>query len=515
MKAAVAISSTVMLAYAISLRFMTALDIVLLVAVLLLLCGSVIGLVTLIHRMARKRWPALPSVLRVALIANAVLQLAVLITIHSVRRQGSVDRDELIDDIAYLVSTIEEVHPQPYHFFSQAAFRDSIEALTARLPPTIDEGAAFRQLAALMALLRDGHTQMRYEAMGMKLLFGQLLPYAFDMRGNRLLIQDCLIGSCGIPDGAEVLEFAGNPVEEVLADARKYVPHDSDFHLENSLISELCLFLAIRHDFAPIEVLYRAGDGAAPQTHREKLSLMDKLRLLEALGGEGLSDPYTFEVVEDGIGYVDFRSFRDRDRFRLFTEATFTAIAEEGVSDLIIDIRDNLGGHSSLGDDLLQYISSVPYTQFDSVLVKVSTASIEMGGLDDKNDIDSSITYRAKLKPLTNNPLRFTGRVYLLTSRRTYSSATSFSAAFTCYDVGTMIGEETAGLSVSYGDQLDFTMPRTQFPFAVSYKQFFRACGQADGRGVRPDHDIQASEAMDVARAMARTLAAEKDGGRQ
>jgi C-terminal processing protease CtpA/Prc len=78
----------------------------------------------------------------------------------------------------------------------------------------------------------------------------------------------------------------------------------------------------------------------------------------------------------------------------------------------------------------------------------------------------------------------------LLIGGKTYSSATLFTSAFQCFHAGKIIGTETGGLTVCYGDVYTFLLPNTKYNMRVSYKKFFNAGGIDNGRGIIPDYVV-------------------------
>lgn len=93
---------------------------------------------------------------------------------------------------------------------------------------------------------------------------------------------------------------------------------------------------------------------------------------------------------------------------------------------------------------------------------------------------------------------RFNGKVYLLTGTRTFSSAMNFAQAFKQYKIGTIIGEETGGWLVSFGDKVTTTLPVSHIPLSVSTKKFYTVgATDKDFHGVKPDIAIKADKALD------------------
>ncbi len=88
----------------------------------------------------------------------------------------------------------------------------------------------------------------------------------------------------------------------------------------------------------------------------------------------------------------------------------------------------------------------------------------------------------------------------MLTSNNTFSSASSFAWVFKECGVGPVVGEETGGMSVSYGDLLVYSMPVSGLSTTVSYKRFWLLhADERDIHGVIPDVSVKAPDALDTA----------------
>jgi len=74
----------------------------------------------------------------------------------------------------------------------------------------------------------------------------------------------------------------------------------------------------------------------------------------------------------------------------------------------------------------------------------------------------------------SSNPLRFNGSVYLLTSRVTFSSASSFAAAIKDFGIGILVGEETGGIFPHFGDVISFQLPSSKINGGCSYTEWHR-----------------------------------------
>jgi C-terminal processing protease CtpA/Prc len=219
------------------------------------------------------------------------------------------------------------------------------------------------------------------------------------------------------------------------------------------------------------------------------------------------SVPYTFRTLPDkNIGIIEFNQFTDLNKFKAFLDSAFQVLQKENIENLIIDIRKNGGGNSSLGDELFQYISPAPFAQFGKMIMKYSDVQKRFYKTSYNQDITNPNGFKIynnkntelKLIKLRKNPLRYKNNVFLLISHYTFSSAASFSWAFKYFKMGTVIGEESGGMAVCFGDVIFLNLPNTGLRYGCSHKKFYMY-GADDNNihGTLPDYTVEAEKALD------------------
>ena len=223
----------------------------------------------------------------------------------------------------------------------------------------------------------------------------------------------------------------------------------------------------------------------------------DGRRTTYVLKDSGVIDLPTFGVggpdeVESGL-----ESFAD------FFEQAFTTFQERNVRTLVIDLRKNSGGNSLVGDELLRYVTDQPYRMFARIEAKLSRPlldQLQQVGKTLSSDVTASVgKFEIAEPPLVApppTPLRFGGDVFVLTGSCTASSATDFAAVVKDFGLGTIVGEETGGLPTHVGNSVILTLPETGLELRVSSMYFVRPGDFDDGRGVLPDCEVVAQEAM-------------------
>ena len=190
--------------------------------------------------------------------------------------------------------------------------------------------------------------------------------------------------------------------------------------------------------------------------------------------------PLVLEFPEREVALMKLDDFQDLEKFKVFADSSFKILKERAITHLIIDLRNNYGGDSDVGDCLLQYLLDVPFRQYNRVFAKHSRLlkdrllAHKQGKPLSHSDSVLLLQPNGKVDTLKNEdetllelPHRFRGKVSLLVSTATFSSAADFAQAFSFYRRGNVIGEETGGWIISFGDIVQTTLPATKLPLIV------------------------------------------------
>lgn len=218
--------------------------------------------------------------------------------------------------------------------------------------------------------------------------------------------------------------------------------------------------------------------------------------------------PYSFRRIAGGrIGFIDYRACWYLDRFKTFCRQTFAEIKQAPVRGIIIDIRQNGGGDSSLNEVLCSSLSAKPLLRGGGIRVRANNRLRHEYGWLKYAQIylppalfapdGEIITYDFswyRTQPGKNNPLRFDGPVYLLVSAQTFSSAMDCAQLMKDSGVATLVGQPLAEPVNSNGEVYSFYAPRSGVQAGFPTKYFFSKTYR-DGECVQPDVSIFPSEA--------------------
>ena len=397
-----------------------------------------------------------------------------------------------IDTMAYYITTI---HPDPFTIIPESDFRTGIERIKTSLPDSVKTLDLYLQLAPIVASLGDGHTSLQAPAP----IFGWLdgarwfpLPLAVDPDTFEMT-----------SEGRQVAQINGIPAAEIV---RKVLATQSGESMAFRVVRVLWfggwpVAVSLFDPAGRYRVVFADGETieAAGVTFEEAVALTPEM---------GEKPDFTYRIIEDkNAAALEFNSLDNLDAFRPFLVSMFTDLKNRDIANLIIDMRENGGGSNSVGDELFQYISPVPFEQMSRGRVRISEPMRRLRPSIISPDFpkqDTIFEYPAswfELIPLRDNPLRFIGgdkKVFLLTSPITFSSAANFAWAFQAFNMGTIVGTETGGYIVQFGEMVSFRLPYSRMRLGISWKEFYGyGATEADRRPVRPDIEVPAAEALD------------------
>lgn len=421
--------------------------------------------------------------------------------------QISFTRQELLDDMDSLYVMIHDVHPDMFAFTSKEVFENELNMAKLLIEDNMTIMDFYIIIAPLIAKLKDGHTSVYYPYSFLKddsKMFPLKLSIRYPCMSAHVI--NNLSESSNIPEGALIESINGYDMNKLVGMMLSCISGERDSYrvaMMNQRFNEL-IYAVLPDSIFSIEYAF---DNQIRNIEFPAMTYSEFAQALKIIEEKQKKiEDYTLSVdLENRIAVIYFNYLNDLSCFEMFIDSVFTEIKNEGISDLIIDIRNNNGGHSNVGDEFFQYISSLPFEQFGKVQVKFSNRQIAFQekhfGID-FSDYHLGITTVEvdRLKGLRDNNLRFSGNICLLTGPYTFSAASSFAWTFQYFNMGTIIGEETGGLVVCFGDIIPQLLPNTQMQFGTSYKKFYNyGATDENTHGVIPDYEVSQQEAMDFA----------------
>lgn len=406
-------------------------------------------------------------------------------------------------DLDALIYTISEVHPNIYSVIGQAELHYAIKHASSSITDSISVEGLYKIAAPIVAMIGDGHTNLWYPANDVFKADTKRLPVWMHAESDRSITIDRSLDSI-MPQGTKVLKINGKTATQILDNFLTYVSGETE-HFRLSRLEDLrpYLHMAMPADVYEIEYLAPGESEVRTATIPALVPSEYVSRVPAAKVQTAPAEPYTFSIdAAEKVGIMDFRSFSDHDKMEAFADSMFTALSEQGIRDLIIDVRQNGGGESAVGDILLQYFSPKPFIQMEKALIKITPTTRRLMYYGDaKPGLYYYVTDEEKFnKPLTPEEGFYDGKVWILTSNKTFSSAASFVWAAQVFDAATLVGEEAGGMNIAFGDVLGYALPISGIVCGISYKRFWQPnADENDIHGARPEYRVPQEQAMDKA----------------
>lgn len=329
----------------------------------------------------------------------------------------------------------------------------------------------YRVLQEFAARLHDGHTSVDVPG---DLFTRMYARPALDTRmvdgrvGVVAVLDDGLI-ALGVRPGLEVLTVDGLPVREY---AERFVaPYESASTPQSLEACTYGLYLLCGARGESVRVEFRDATGltfecALPRTRTRILSYDEDVVLRMIPTREG------------PVACVALNSFGGDAVVATF-DSLFAQVEE--ASGLILDLRQNTGGNSQVGWDILAYLANAPF-ETGVWHTRVYTPTLRAQGMATRWSTAAGPT-------VPPHPTKhFGGPVAVLCGPLTGSAAEDFLMAFDAMGRGTIVGEPTAG---STGQPVWFALPgggtgrvcaaRTTYPDGTEFV----------GRGIVPDVTVR------------------------
>ncbi len=199
------------------------------------------------------------------------------------------------------------------------------------------------------------------------------------------------------------------------------------------------------------------------------------------------NDDYSFvryEIDTDhdlGILTIDECSYNNT--YRTTVKKFFAEVKEAGIKNVAVDLRNNGGGSSLVGNEFIRYLPMEKYKDFASDLrmgfIKVPAPAGEIKNNQDKEN-------------------QFSGNVYVITSVRSFSAAMDFAMYIKDNGMGLIVGEASGNRPDSYGDVVSFRLPESKLYMQISWKKWYRIDETKAHDFIEPDIPCDADEALNV-----------------
>lgn len=412
---------------------------------------------------------------------------------------GKLSKQQAIFDIDGLIYGLSQVHPDIFSVCKQEDLLRAVNKAKESLPDSVSLIQLYRVAAPIVSMIGDGHTSLEFPYDDFFTSELKRLPLFVNVLPDSSIICNSSLDSI-IKRGDKILSINGKSADNMIDDMLPFVSGEKPHYKLSGVNSSFQALFNMLYPSDNYDIIYQ------PKESEEILSVsfpaitFDEIKKrCPRTSNGGNYDDYSYTIDRiNNVAIMDFRHFYDAERMEHFADSMFRELSDRNINNLIIDIRNNGGGNSRVGDVLLRYISPEPYVQMDKALIRITPLTAKLMGSQESPmftlwEADST----DYIQPRSKEDGHYNGNVYLLTSNQTFSSAASFAWAFKECKMGKVIGEETGGMNVSYGDILPYSLPISKLTTYIPFKRFWQLrADENDIHGTLPDINVPSSEAL-------------------
>lgn len=367
--------------------------------------------------------------------------------------------EELKSDFRELVNKLKKYHPRLYSYTSEAAFENRFKVILGNLNSDLNIEEFYLRIAPLVASVKCSHTGIRLPRDYQQDLsdHGHFFPLKLYISDKRAYF----LSAPGVPGvnlqpGSVVLAINNKPISEIIGELLSIIPSEGNCMSTKyqELNRDFSSYFRLVDPSERFQVEYSAaGSKGSIQVDANTYASLD-LKEPSALPLRSFSF-HTQSNADIGVLEVSSFGIRNMEAYLAFLDSTFRIM--EDVPKLLLDLRDNQGGHPIFAAQLFSYLNGNDFIYFQR-----------------NPDVED-------FEPLYNvmgpNQLHYKGNIYVLVNGGCLSS-TGHLISLLKYHTGALFIGEEPGSSFLCNDMsvqlklpntgMEVNIPRTTFVTAVS-----------------------------------------------
>jgi hypothetical protein len=442
--------------------------------------------------------------------------------------QNHLSREQVLEDFKIFKDILTSGHPSLYEYTSKTEWDSIYSSFEQKdFKEIITSNDLFKSISSIADNVRDGHLIIHHPKID---TVPPLFPLLLKIINGKLYTDT---DDFGIPLGSEIVSIDSNSTQTILKDLLKFAPSDG-FNLTKK-------YLQIEKEFGILHyyeygskksysVKYTTADG-------EVKTIESTAKSFETIGNRypyrnshfafyhhnvNRSEHFRTRVAEKWpfVYYIDsintavitVNSFGlDPKEFKLKLIDLFKEIKKKKAENLIIDIRQNIGGYRINAINLYSFLTNEPFKQ------RISESAITNVLPHEKNVIHIMSDYseffemyfasskkengrwlltedkaQADMIPY-NKP--FKGKVYVLIGGNTFSAGAEFALNAKNSNHITLVGEETGGGYYFHTGQYPvvYELPNSKVMIRMSFVKIDKYVSDKSvpkGSGILPDKEV-------------------------
>ncbi|MBX2878107.1 MAG: hypothetical protein KTR30_38665 [Saprospiraceae bacterium] len=441
--------------------------------------------------------------------------------------QTPISAGELQKDWKILKEALTELHPALHKYNTPEQMESHFNWLKEQLSEDQDLETAYAHISQFAAKVQCGHTYGNFWNQGpaLQAVFkdkADKVPFTFRILNGKMILYQNLSEQKELAAGDEIVSINGHSGASIMESLYPYMKSDGAndgqrlfrmqvFGSNNYEAFDIYFPLAFELDNS-IELQLKAYGSEAEKTATVQLITRQERfdRLQERYGKqiESYDDYWKFEVLSPKVAKLTIGTFvtwRMTLKWRAFLKNAFQTLKEQGIANLILDIRGNGGGDSAVQEELYKYLTFKesrrgPYQQTlrnnrvpehlrpylgswskDYLDVSNKTKPLEEGFYTFKKGglIDQKMSPKSKAYP---------GKVYLIADASNSSGTFFLTHYLKANGLATIVGQTSGGnqQGITGGQIVYLTLPHSKVEVDIPLIGYYPTSPKPNA-GIEPD----------------------------
>jgi len=356
-------------------------------------------------------------------------------------KDATFKKSELEDDLQILFEQLSENHPQLYRFTS----REQMEQLVSRTKSSIDNDMTliqyFRVIAPVVEAVKCSHTGIRLPSEFRNLLYENVFSFPLELAFQNekiIIISSFMDGISILTPGNEIVSMNGIEAKDLIDQLKVFIPSEGNNRTTkyNELNQHFRQYLPLLIDTDVYNLEYlNAGIERNIKIEGRQMDIFNEKDQQSSL--EFSIHP----TSKLGILKIQSFAFQDVNKFIQMSDSIFTAFKTDNIQNLILDLRDNAGGHPIFAAQILSYLTSNPFTYFK----------------ENPEIIDFAPLYH----PMDPNPIQFKGNLYVIVNGGCLSTTGHLISLLKYHTAARFIGEQPGSTFTCNDASRNIKLPNT------------------------------------------------------
>ena len=382
----------------------------------------------------------------------------------------------LIDDLNFLLEKLKENHPQLSHYTSESTFEQSFKSVQDQIIADLTIEEFYKIAAPLMEQVGCSHTGMKLPEKYQQVVFnqGDFLPVNLVCIDNRAYYLSDFTGvESDVLAGTEILRINDVPISDIIGQIFSMIPSEGGCVTTkyNEINHNFHKYFYLSDHSDTFEVEFQTGDGI--KRHSYQSCGFGAVSEARASGG-ALPDVHFSVDRTNDVGFVTIPSFaiRDMEGYMHTLDSLFQELHTLKTGHLVIDLRDNQGGHPIFAAQLFSYLTPNEFTYF-------------------KRNPEAE-AFEPLYNPMQPDQRSYDGNLIVLVNGGCLSTTGHLISLLKYHTEAIFIGEEP-GSTFSCNDfSIQFTLPNTGMEVNIPRTTFETAVsGIAEGKPFPLDYRVE------------------------